>query len=72
MTVCLPDNKTFSQNIFTQTEIFSGPSSHVDWEDVDGGQGGGGGGAQNKNWEWDTAENARTKERMKKMKDHMK
>ena len=72
MTVCLPDNKTFSQNIFTLTEIFSGPSSHVDWEEVDGGQGGGGGGAQNKNWEWDTAENARTKERMKKMKDHMK
>ena len=45
----------------------------MDWEEVDGGQGGGGGGgAQNKNWEWDTAENARTKERMKKMKDHMK
>ena len=72
MTVCLPDNKTFSQNIFTLTEIFSGPSSHVDWEEMDGGQGGGGGGAQNKHWEWDTAENARTKERMKKMKDHMK
>ena len=68
MTVCLPRQ----QNVFTQTEIFSGPSSHVDWEEMDGGQGGGGGGAQNKNWEWDTAENARTKERMKKMKDHMK
>ena len=30
------------------------------------------GGLASKHWEWDTAENARTKERMKKMKDHLK
>ena len=35
-------------------------------------QGEGGQAAGNKNWDWDTAENARTKERMKKMKDHLK
>ena len=55
-----------------QALTWTGRRWMVDWEEVDGGQGGGGGGAQNKNWEWDTAENARTKERMKKMKDHMK
>ena len=48
----------------------------MDWEDtgpevmVEGSQGSQAAG--NKNWDWSTAENARTKERMKKMKDHLK
>ena len=43
-----------------------GPGCQVDWEEREMV------GEAGKHWEWDTAENARTKERMKKMKDHMK
>ena len=47
----------------------------MDWEDSGPEilvQGEGGQAAGTKHWDWDTAENARTKERMKKMKDNLK
>ena len=47
--------------------FLSGPGSQVDWEEGQAGPATTG----NKDWDWDTAENARTRERMKKMKDRL-